>query len=246
VEVTRPLRPPAQSEEEWLASYDPLAFAEDHPSVAVDLVLLAVRDGSLRIPLVRRTQHPDYGAWVLPGGFIRRDERADVAARRVLRDKVSIRQRVPLERLYFFDSPARDMRTRVLSMAYVGRLRANQLPEQDGLQRLEGVVDGHKLRDIFGTPVPLGFDHGEILATGLDYARRAAEADLLWPVPMLSSDVFTVPDLSVAREALGLTMSSDALRRRVAADPRAIRAETTVSRGTGRRPPEGYRIILSV
>jgi hypothetical protein len=47
----------------------------------------------------------------------------------------------------------------------------------------------------------------------------------------------------VAREALGLTMSSDALRRRVAADPRAIRAETTVSRGTGRRPPEGYRVV---
>jgi 8-oxo-dGTP diphosphatase len=243
VEVTRALPAPKESEADWLDRYDPDDFAADHPSVAVDVVLLAVREASLRVPLVRRMEHPAYGSWVLPGGFVRRDERVDAAARRVLREKVGIRQRIGLERFHFFDLPGRDSRTRVLSMGYLAPVRAELLPTQDGLSRLEGVVDGHKLRDTLGNVVTLGFDHDEIVAAAVDHARQAARDDLLWPVRMLSEDVFTVPDLSEARQALGLFMSVDALRRRVAADPRVTRADETVSRGTGRRPPEGYRLL---
>ncbi len=245
VEVTRSLPPPPQSEEEWLAHYDPDSFGRDHPSVAVDVVLLSLRDGQLRVPVLRRLEHPDYGAWVLPGGFLRRDERVDHAAERVIRDKLGIAQRVSLDRLHFFDSVTRDARMRVLSMAYLGRLSAQYLPTQDGVRLLEAVMDGDKLRDVLGSGVRLGFDHEEILAEGIDAARHAAEVDLLWPLPMVSEGVFTVPDLAAAREALGLTMSTDALRRRVVADPRVSRADTTVSRGTGRRPPEGYRAAVS-
>lgn len=241
--VTQPLQPHPQSEADWLRKYDPAKFADDHPSVAVDIVMMAVRSGSIRIPLIRRTEHPDYGAWVLPGGFVTKTERVDVAATRVLRKKLRIRK-VPLHGFAFFDSPDRDKRHRVISLAHIGRIQYEQLPPQDGLLRLEAEVDGHKLRDTLGAAVNLGFDHDAILASALDAARAAAKTDLLWPLPMISADdVFTVPDLDEARRALGIDMTPDALRRKVGNDPRVIPSETTLSRGTGRRRPDGYTVV---
>lgn len=53
----------------------------------VDVVLLTLIDGRLQAGLVLRTREdePYFGAWCLPGGFIRpqEDDDADATARRV-------------------------------------------------------------------------------------------------------------------------------------------------------------------
>ena len=54
--MTRSKTDALMTEEEFLARYDPNAF--EHPSLAVDVVLLTVFDDSLAVALVRRTEHP--------------------------------------------------------------------------------------------------------------------------------------------------------------------------------------------
>ena len=55
----------ANDELAFLASYDASRFPR--PSVAVDVVLLTVQDGTIRALLGRRDEHPHQGRWALPG-----------------------------------------------------------------------------------------------------------------------------------------------------------------------------------
>lgn len=57
------------SEEQFLASYDPRAYAP--VAVTVDVVGLTIRDGALHALLVQRGEPPFSGHWALPGGFVR-------------------------------------------------------------------------------------------------------------------------------------------------------------------------------
>src|SRR5688572_6312022 len=101
------------SESVFLEHYDPTRY--DLPSVAVDVALLAIRDGALWTLLVRRREHPARGAWALPGVFIALDESLDAAADRALATKAGLTG-VFIEQLYTFGDPGRDPRTRVISV----------------------------------------------------------------------------------------------------------------------------------
>ncbi|MFJ6770415.1 hypothetical protein ACIQOV_05460 [Kitasatospora sp. NPDC091257] len=58
------------AEQQWLAAYDPRAYAPI--AVTVDVVALTLRHGGLHVLLVERGAPPHQGCWALPGGFLRR------------------------------------------------------------------------------------------------------------------------------------------------------------------------------
>lgn len=229
--------------DEWLAEYDPDVWAEDRQMMATDIVVMTIFEGALSVLLTKRTEWPERGAWVLPGGFVRRNDRFDDTASRVLKVKAGIESVPPLTRLNFFDHPARDPRTKVGSLAYLCLVGPSEAASaaRDGLRAL-GTVAGDKVQ-IDADYVRLGFDHNEILGYALNEARRHAQADPLWIVPALSdARTFTITGLNAARGVLGLAMTEDALRRRVAKDPRAA-AAGWIDGGTG-KPSRLYQMLL--
>ena len=69
-----------------------MAYTSDYPpfAVAVDIVVLTIRDGRLCALAVRRGDATECGRIALPGGFVRLDEDLRDAAVRELREQTAV------------------------------------------------------------------------------------------------------------------------------------------------------------
>ncbi len=235
-------------ESAFLASYDPAQYPR--PSVAVDLVLLTVRDRQLRVLLTRRAEHPQKGMWSLPGGFVGPDESLDETCERVLHAKAGL-SGVFLEQLYTFGAPGRDPRMRVISVAYVAlvapdRLKSvvNDVTPDRSLATVHVRWKGERggpaeARDNSGDARALAFDHAEII--GLSVKRlRGKLAYTPIGYELLPRD-FTLRQLQDVHETiLGSALNKDSFRRKMLASGELI-ATGTLEDHVEHRPAELYR-----
>ncbi len=187
------------SEQQFLAKYRPEDFAR--PSVAVDVVVLTVKDAHLCVLLVLRDEHPFKGKWALPGGFLRvgrsakdQGEDLDAAAARELEEETGLRaEQVLLEQLRAFGRSGRDPRMRVVSVAYFALVRPDLLPL---------VRPGGDVSRVRWVPVSeareLAFDHDEILETAVEHVTERLETTAI--SKSLVPDTFTIPELRAAFE----------------------------------------------
>ena len=145
-------------------------------AVAVDLVILTVREGQLSVLTVRRGIPPFEGKFALPGGFVLPDEDLTAAAYRELAEEAGLKKRsVALEQLRTFGAPARDPRGRVVSVAYLalGAGLADPRAGSDALSAQFEPVSEYLSRR--AGPLALAFDHKAILAAGVERARAKLE-----------------------------------------------------------------------
>ena len=208
-------------EQAFLDGYDPAQF--EHPSVAVDVVLLAPGEGGLHTLLIQRQEHPFRLKWALPGGFIRMHEDLEPAAARVLREKTGLRG-IFLEQLGTFGAPKRDPRMRILSVAYlalVDQERFSGCKPGSAVGRLVVPWAGEEggpveVQDTQGRALSLAFDHAEIL--GLAVKRLRGNLDTTPVAFQLLPEAFTLYDLQKVHEAvLARRLNKDSFRRRLLA-----------------------------
>ncbi len=130
------------------------------PAVATDVLIFTIRDGKLNVLLIKIASGPYKNKWALPGGLVQIDETLDMAAKRVLREKAGIRG-VYLEQLYAFSGLNRDVRGRVISVAYFALVDSDKF----NLKTMEKYyldIDWHAVNSL----PPLAFDHKEIIKYG--------------------------------------------------------------------------------
>jgi 8-oxo-dGTP diphosphatase len=96
------------------------------PVVAVDLAILTVLGGELKVLLAEVRKRPYAGMWALPGGIISSDESLEQAAYRELAEKTGVRN-VYLEQLYTFGDVKRDKTRRAISTVYFALVDAEGL-----------------------------------------------------------------------------------------------------------------------
>ena len=240
----------AEDERRFLASYDPSAF--DRPSLAVDVVILSVIERRLEVVLVERREHPHRGRWALPGGFVHLDESLGQAAKRVLEQKAGLKN-VYLEQLYTFGDPARDPRTRVVSVAYVALVdpeRLRNLPPSPAPSTIRAVLDvpwtgetGGAVEAAWpaGKTLELAFDHADILGMAVKRIRGKLSYT---PIGFqLLPETFTLRRLQDVHETvLGRSLNKDSFRRRMLASE-LLEATGERESEVGHRPAELYRIV---
>ena len=134
-------------------------------AVAVDVVLLTIQGGTLKVLLVRRQQAPYRGAWALPGGIVGDEESVDSAALRELQEETSIGN-IYLEQLYTFGDPNRDPRGRVITVAYYALVNWQQFQ----LKARKG-TSGANWFPVKRLPA-LAFDHQRIIDYALERLRN--------------------------------------------------------------------------
>jgi ADP-ribose pyrophosphatase YjhB (NUDIX family) len=103
--------------EEFLAHYDETKFRR--PSNTVDMCLMTVSQGELKILLIKRKDHPFIHDWAMPGGFVEFDEDMENAVKRELSEETSITRQTYFRQLYTFGNADRDPRTRVITTVYL-------------------------------------------------------------------------------------------------------------------------------
>ena len=187
-------RTPPADEAAWLQTYDPSQFPPF--AVTVDMVLLTVRHDAFSVLLVERDTHPFRGDLALPGGFVDEDEDLDQAAVRRLERETGVRRDAAhVEQLGAFGAPDRDPRMRVVSVAYLVFAPDLEAPSPGKGTRSVGWVPVDRV-----DATALAFDHGRVLAAGVERARAKLEYTPL--AAAFVGEQFTVGELRRVYEAV--------------------------------------------
>jgi len=170
-------------------------------AVAVDLVVLTVRDAELCALLVRRDTPPFTGRWGLPGGFVLpHEDLLDTATRRLSEETGLALHGHHLEQLASYAAPDRDPRGRVLTVGHIAIVP--RPPEPIAGADASGTAwhPVAKLIDGAAADALLAFDHGRILADGVERAQSKLEYTTL--AASFCPPEFTVTQLRHVYEAV--------------------------------------------
>jgi len=217
--------------------------------VAVDVVVLTLVEDQLHTLLIRRSEAPFKGQWMLPGGVVQGRESLLQAAERVLREKAGLTG-VYLEQLFTFSEPKRDPRDRAISVAHLALVNRERFEDlkphlsETAVSRItvpwEGEMGGpvQALSDQ-GGDLPLAFDHADML--GLAVKRVRGKLDYTPVGFQLLPDSFTLYQLQKVHEAiLGRSLNKDSFRRRMLASGQ-LEATSQSQSDVDHRPAALYR-----
>jgi 8-oxo-dGTP diphosphatase len=200
---------------------------------SVDVVLLTIADGALKVALLERDHEPFRGTLALPGGFIHPEEDEDThaSAARMLRDKTGIVSPY-LEQLGTFSGRARDPRGWSLSISYYALVPSSII----GVSDCTTVV----LRSASETQ-GLPFDHSQIVAAALTRVQGKSSYSSL-PV-YLCGDTFTLPELQAVYEiVLGEPINKVSFRRKMDELEILEPIAGALQSGGAHRPAQLYRL----
>ena len=183
-------------------------------ALAVDLVVLTIREGRLSVLLVQRGVEPYKGSWALPGGFVNQDEDLPTAAERELMEETGVPQLSGhLEQLATYGDPRRDPRGRVVSVAYLALVPNLPVPSAGSDAADAGWHDVANLR-----MEDLAFDHEVILSAGVERARAKLEYSPL--AAAFCPTEFTVAELRMVYEAVwGVALDPRNFHRKITGTP---------------------------
>lgn len=183
----------------------PFTYDYPRPSLTVDCVVFGFdphdKVDPLKVLLIKRLDDPFKGKWALPGGFVNvsdegsQGESAFEAAQRELSEETGITVGY-MEQLYTFDTPGRDPRGRVVSIAYFALVKTEDHAVQAGSDAGEAIWVNLSKVNLEG----LAFDHGTILRIGL----MRLENKVRWsPIGLnLLPEEFTLGELQRLYEAV--------------------------------------------
>ena len=208
-------------------------------AVTVDVVIMTMSEGTLKVLLVRRGEAPFEGMWAIPGGFKRPTETLDEAAKRELAEETGVDVPSLLTQFGAYGDPERDPRMNVVTIAYiavlrdVGALVAGTDAADAGLVPVSDVLKGR---------IELAFDHLRIVRDALERVR--VELELTGIATAFVGATFTLAELRTVYEAVwGVQLDAANFRRSVVAEdgwviPTGRRARPGPAGG---RPAELYR-----
>lgn len=180
-------------------------FENAELNLSVDCVIFTIKEDSLRVLLTKIVPDSD---WMLPGGFIKKDEEADLAANRILLLRTGLSD-IYLQQFKIFSDPGRfsfnllnidELKDkscfpdRVISIGYFALLNFESLRITGGLLKEDTIwADVEKMPE-------LAFDHHDIVMD----AREALKKELFFrPIAYnLLPEKFTMPELQKLYEII--------------------------------------------
>lgn len=214
-------------------------------AVAVDVALLTIRSGRLRLLLVEPEVPALAGSWALPGRRVRDDEDLDATAHRALDELAGVTAPdAHLEQLRTYGDVQRDPGGRVVSVAYLALTPTPHGWPHGPRARLWDVEDVEDVGDRAGagTAPRLAYDHVRIVPDALERARSRLEYTSL--ATAFVDEPFTLGQLRGVYEAVwGVALDPANFRRKVLSARGFVvpTAEHAPPGPDGGRPARRYR-----
>lgn len=203
--------------------------------VAVDLVLLTIKDGTLRVLMTQQTNEPFKDKFILPSMFADQDRLPETTARKVLENCVGDLS-VRLEPFAPFGSHGRDPRGWVVSMPFLGvvpvyRLVSGQFNWQGShlIEIADSPLGGslalwadrnsdpHWLDELYAEEerqVEAALDHAGIITAAVGHLRSRLDSTMT--AFQLLPPMFTLLELQKVHEAiLGRPLHKAYFRKRI-------------------------------
>jgi 8-oxo-dGTP diphosphatase len=139
------------------------------PAVSVNVLIFSLNKDKLQVILTERTAEPFKGQWNIPGALIYIDESLEEAVKRVLTERIGLKE-VYLEQLYTFGDTNRDPRGRVISITYFALVPFKDIDFSNLLQDVNV-----KMADVKHLPEQLAFDHETIIKYGFERVKSKLE-----------------------------------------------------------------------
>ncbi|MDA8708608.1 NUDIX hydrolase [Hellea sp.] len=214
------------TEAEFLKSYNLKDY--DAPLCTVDSVVLMVEDGTLKVLLIKRSDHPHKDRWALPGGFcdLTKDATIDATAHRKLVEKTGVRSPY-LEQVESIGNANRDPRGWSITLLYLALIDFNALDAGVPMDSARWMSISDALK------CDLAFDHNILLRKAINRMRSKTRYTAL-PVNLMPES-FTLTELQTIFELiLSHPLQKKSFRRRIEASKLLV--ETGEMRSTSRRP----------
>ena len=139
--------------------------------LSVDCVIFGYEEEQLKLLLFKRALEPAKGEWSLIGGFIKDDESAEDAARRVTTFITGLKD-IYLEQVHVFSNPDRDPGGNVLTIAFNALIKiekhSNELIKEYGAEWFPVSEVPHLI-----------FDHDEMFRIAFEKLRLNATYNLI-------------------------------------------------------------------
>lgn len=203
------------------------------PAVAVDTVLFTVDKNKLRALLIKIKGGSYDSKWSLPGGLVQLNETLDGAAKRILFQKTNIGD-IHLEQLYSFGDLKRDVRGRVVSVAYFA------LVNNPNVYKLKTTPYYSEIAWWQIKKLPkMAFDHQKIIDFAVNRLRGKIEYTNI--VYSLLPKEFTLADLQKTYEIiLGRKVDKRNFRKRIISLG-LVKKTGKIKKGEAHRPAKLYR-----
>ena len=219
------------TEAEFLKSYNSKNY--DSPLCTVDMAIFAVENGTLKVLLTRRTEHPFKKRWALPGGFcdLVNDATIDATAHRKLFEKTGIKSPY-LEQVESIGNAARDPRGWAITLLYFALIEFDTATDKVDDENTKWMPLAEALK------TPLAFDHVILLGKAINRLRNKTRYTAL-PISLMPEH-FTLSELQTMFEIiLDVPLPKKSFRRRIEAS--GLLVETGKMRPTVRRPAALYK-----
>ncbi|WP_439130227.1 NUDIX hydrolase [Polaribacter sp.] len=137
---------------------------EDKVLLAVDCIIFGFDDEDLKVLLIKREFKPEKGKWSLIGGFLKKRETLDLAAKRILY-KLTGMNDIYMEQLYTWSEVDRDPKERTISTSFYAIINIEHHNTE--------IIKNYNAKWFSLSKVPdLIFDHNEMLVKATKRLRR--------------------------------------------------------------------------
>ena len=144
------------------------------PLVACDCIVLNIQNSTLKVLLIKLAREPYKDKWALPGGLVKIDETLRQTALRYLNQTESAAKKIYLDQLYVYSDIKRDPRQRVISIAFLGIVRKQNLIK---LKESEAYSE-NKWFEANQLP-EMAYDHKNMLELAIKRIRDKAERSVI-------------------------------------------------------------------